>query len=353
MDPTDFADVTGHTYTYLLNGLTPEANWTGLFRSGERVRLRYINAGAMTYFDVRIPDLKMTVVQADGQHVRPIDVDEFRIAPGETFDVIVQPDNRAYTLFAESLDRSGYTRGTLAPREGMSAPIPSRRRRPLRTMIDMGMSAEGGMNDMKGMEGMSSMRAMPGMVMGPSLPGSSPVAHDRDTHGAGNASVPMILRNRLAEPGSGFEDVTGKVLVYTDLQALHPSADRRDPEREIELHITGNMERYMWSFEGQPYADARTAIPFRYGERLRLFLVNDTMMEHPVHLHGMWMELENGAGVQQPRKHTINVKPAERLSVVITADAPGQWALHCHLLMHMEMGMFRVVEVSTAPAVPS
>jgi len=353
MDPTDFADVTGHTYTYLLNGLTPEANWTGLFRPGERMRLRYINAGAMTYFDVRIPDLRMTVVQADGQHVRPVDVDEFRIAPGETLDVIVQPGDRAYTVFAESMDRSGYTRGTLAPRQGMSAPMPSPRRRPLRTMIDMGMSADGGMNDMKGMEGMSSMRAMPGMVMGPSLPGSPPVAHDRDTHGAGNASVPMILRNRLAEPGSGFEDVTGKVLVYTDLQALHPSPERPEPEREIEIHITGNMERYMWSFEGQPYADARTPIPFRYGERLRLFLVNDTMMEHPVHLHGMWMELENGAGAQQPRKHTINVKPAERLSVVITADAPGQWALHCHLLLHMEMGMFRVVEVSTAPAVPS
>ena len=401
MDPTDFADVTGYTYTYLLNGLAPEANWTGMFRPGERVRLRFIDAGAMTYFDVRIHGLKMTVVQADGQNVQPVEVDEFRIAPGETFDVVVQPEDRAYTLFAEAMDRSGFTHGTLAPRAGMSAAIPPRRPRPIRTMTDMGMDASGtdgmagmagkgasstpkdGMNmpgidiagrDMQGMDTVqkvreqtaakraaSTMDDMPGMNMqdagggtaksggglkGPSLPGSPPVFHGPDAHGPGNSSIAMAAVNRLDEPGSGFENSSGKVLVYADLKSPKPQPDQREPEREIELHITGNMERYMWSFDGKKYSEAEKPISFRYGERLRLILVNDTMMEHPIHLHGMWMELENGAGANQPRKHTISVKPAERLTVAITADAPGQWAMHCHLLLHMELGMFRVVEVS-------
>jgi CopA family copper-resistance protein len=394
MDPTDFADVTGYTYTYLLNGLPPAGNWTGMFHPGEKVRLRCIAAGAMTYFDVRIPDLKMTVVQVDGQNVQPVEVDEFRIGPGETYDVLVQPDDRAYTLFAEAMDRSGYTRGTLAPRPGMRAAMPQRRPRPLRTMADMGMDMSGmaGM-DMKGTEtpatktpdmgmtghqthgmdaadtpsptpaphdamqhkGMAGMEPMQGMEMpgratgglqGPSLPGSPPVPHGPDTHGPGNSAIPMETRSRLDSPGAGFEGTNARVLVYADLKSLTPQPDQRAPEREIELHITGNMERYMWSFNGKKYAEAPAPIAFRYGERLRLILVNDTMMEHPIHLHGMWMELENGAGASQPRKHTISVKPAERLSVAITADAPGQWALHCHLLLHMELGMFRVVEVS-------
>ena len=378
MDPTDFADVTGYTYTYLMNGLTPAANWTGLFRPGERVRLRFINAGAMTYFDVRIPGLKMAVVQADGQNVAPVEIDEFRIGGGETYDVIVHPQGRAYTVFAESLDRSGYTRGTLAPRPGMTAALPPRRPRPLRTMADMGMSgmdhsqhsekpaADTGEHDSHTAHAIEEIRHQilerrdpdhqtpqhnHEMVRsaGPVLPGSPPVMHAPDTHGPGNSAVPMASRSRLDDPGSGFEGVEGKVLVYTDLQSLTPHSDRRDPEREIELHITGNMERYMWSFDGKKYSEAKTPIPFRYGERLRLILVNDTMMEHPIHLHGMWMDLENGHGVHQPRKHTISVKPAERLSVAITADAPGQWALHCHLLLHMELGMFRVVEVSPGP----
>ena len=376
MDPTDFADVTGYTYTYLLNGLSPEANWTGLFRPGERVRLRFIDAGAMTYFDVRIPGLKMTVVQADGQNVQPVEVEEFRIGPGETFDVVIQPGDQAYTLFAEAMDRSGFTRGTLAPRAGMTSAIPARRPRPLRTMKDMGMDPSG----MEGMSGMGTAQkaatAMPGMDMpaekpmpgmdmkgmggaaksalkGPSLPGSPPVSHGPDEHGPGNTSVAMVASNRLNEPGSGFESATGKVLVYTDLKSPRPQPDQREPEREIELHITGHMERYIWSFDGKKYSEAKQPIPFRYGERLRLILVNDTMMEHPIHLHGMWMELENGAGANQPRKHTISVKPAERLSVAITADAPGQWAMHCHLLLHMEMGMFRVVEVSPNTKVTS
>ena len=356
MDPTDFADVTGYTYTYLLNGLPPSGNWTGLFKTGEKVRLRFIDAGAMTYFDVRIPGLQMTVVQADGQNVQPVTVDELRIGPGETYDVIVEPDDRAYTLLAEAMDRSGFTRGTLAPRSGMSAEIPPRRPRPLRTMADMGM-------DMPGMKGMdTSGAAMPGMdtpaaampgmdmapVGGPSLPGGPAVPHGPDTHGAGNSTIAMTARNRLDEPGSGFEGTEARVLVYADLKSLSPYPDRREPSREVELHLTGNMERYIWSFDGKKYSDAKDPIPFQYGERLRLVLVNDTMMEHPIHLHGMFMELENGAGEFQPRKHTISVKPAERLTLAITADEPGRWAMHCHLLLHMEMGMFRVVEVSPA-----
>ncbi|MBA4793408.1 MULTISPECIES: copper resistance system multicopper oxidase [unclassified Phenylobacterium] len=401
MDPTDFADVTGYTYTYLVNGLTANANWTGLFTRGERVRLRFIAAGAMTYFDIRIPGLKMTVVQADGQNVQPVDVDEFRIGPGETFDVIVTPDDQAYTLFAEAMDRSGFARGTLAPRAGMTAPIPPRRKRPLRTMADMGMDMSGMemSGDMAGMPGMSNATASPkapvmgiaghaagdiaavernraavesqvtsahahGAVaangassamahMGTPLaakPGVAPTfIHGPDTHGVGNSSVAMVARSRLHEPGSGFDDPAARVLVYADLRSVTPQEDQRTPTREIELHITGNMERYMWSFDGKKYSEARAPIPFAYGERLRLVLVNDTMMEHPIHLHGMWMELENGAGAHQPRKHTVSVKPAERLTVAITADAPGQWAMHCHLLLHMEMGMFRVIEVSSPP----
>jgi CopA family copper-resistance protein len=393
MDPTDFADVTGYTYTYLMNGLTPEANWTGIFRPGETVRLRFIAAGAMTYFDIRIPGLKMSVVQADGQNVQPVEVDEFRIAAGETFDVLIRPEDRAYTLFAEAMDRSGYTRGTLAPREGMSAAIPPRRPRPVRTMADMGMEMSGmdakGSNtpgmDISGrqMQGMDMAdkaldrtqqkragmvkdvmagKDMPGMDMpsqtkgrltGPSLPGNPAVMHGPDTHGVENSSIAMAEKSRLDEPGSGFEETGSRVLVYADLKSVTPYPDRREPSREVELHITGNMERYMWSFDGKKYSEATTPIPFRFGERLRLVLVNDTMMEHPIHLHGMWMELENGAGEYQPRKHTISVKPAERLTLAITADAPGQWAMHCHLLLHMELGMFRVIEVSSSPEVKS
>jgi CopA family copper-resistance protein len=364
MDPTDFADVTGHTYTYLMNGLPPGGNWTGLFTPGQKVRLRFIDAGAMTYFDVRIPGLKMTVVQADGQNVQPVVVDELRIGPGETYDVIVEPEDRAYTVYAESQDRSGFTRGTLAPRLGMSADLPARRPRPLRTMADMGMEMSGmaGMTSETAKAGMTNMdmpsAAMPGMpgmdkapMGGPGLPGSPAMTHGPDSHGSGNSVIPMTTRSRVDEPGSGLEDTGLRALTYADLKSLALFPDRREPEREVELHITGNMERYMWSFDGKKYSEATTPIPFRFGERLRLVLVNDTMMEHPIHLHGMWMVLENGAGDYQPRKHTVTVKPAERLTVAITADAPGRWAMHCHLLLHMEMGMFRVVEVSPDPAV--
>lgn len=370
MDPTDLADVTGVTLHYLMNGLSPASNWTGLFRPGERVRLRFINAGASTYFDVRIPGLKLTVVQADGQYVQPVEVDEFRMAPAETYDVIVEPqEHKAYTVFAETMDRSGYARGSLAPSTGMAAEIPRRRPRPTLTMKDMGMA----MSERSGMDmaGKKSDSKMPGMDMPPSaaketpkmdnmqmpgmemndmtkseIPGITPVPHAKDQHGIGNQIVPMTTQARLGEPGVGLGEDGWRVLVYTDLKSLRMREDKREPEREIELHITGNMERFMWSFDGKKYSEAKTPIPFRYSERLRLTFVNDTMMAHPLHLHGMWMELENGNGHFIPRKHTVNVKPAERVSVAITADARGRWAFHCHLLLHMEMGMFRVIEVS-------
>lgn len=384
MDPTDIADVTGATYTYLMNGLAPDSNWTGIFQPGDKVRLRFINASAMTFFDVRVPGLKMTAVQADGQNIQPVTVDEFRIGIAETYDVIVEPkEEEAYTIFAETMDRSGYARGTLAVRPGMSAPIPEGRDRPVRTMADMGMNHGShdmsGMNggehqghDMSGMSGggehqghdMSSMSGggehqghdMSGMSggehQGHDLPGSfnpGEVMHGPDGHGLGNAGVPMVVKSRLHEPGIGLENTGTRVLVYTDLRSISPGQDKRAPERELELHLTGNMERYMWSFDGKKYSEEKE-ITFYNGERLRLILVNDTMMEHPIHLHGMWMELDNGAGEYKPRKHTVIVKPAERLSVEIDVDAPGKWAFHCHLLYHMKVGMFRTVAVVDRPS---
>ena len=368
MDPTDFADVTGSTFTFLMNGLPPAGNWTGLFRPGERVRLRFINAAAMTFYDVRIPGLTMTVVQADGQNVQPVAVEEFRFGPAETYDVIVQPNgDQAYTIFAETMDRSGYARGTLAPRFGMQGEIPERRLRPLRTMEDMGMIHgnghtghaidEPGVKRSHGDPPGHDMTHGLGLEHGPgmevyaqrrsSIPGATPVKHSPDHHGTGNQTVAEYSQNRMHEPGRGLEQSPRRVLVYTDLKSLVPYEDQRAPEREIELHLTGHMQRYMWSFDGNKYSDAPEPIRMRYGEHLRLTLVNDTMMEHPLHLHGMWMYLENGSGAYPPRKHTVVVKPAERLSVAISADAPGPWAFHCHLLLHMEAGMFRVVEVST------
>jgi CopA family copper-resistance protein len=383
MDPTDLHDVTGATYRFLLNGLAADSNWTGLFRAGERVLLHVINAAADTYFDVRIPGLPMTVVQASGQYVQPVETDEFRIAIAETYDVIVQPnENRAYTVFAEAMDRSGHARGTLAPRAGMRGAIPARRARPVLTMADMGMD-HGTMPGMEDMPGMVTARAdstapappahnmadMPGMpaMEGASLdqdaqrmaiagttwssglraPGTLPNAlrHEPSRHGPGNSAVPMMVRSRLDEPGPGLGGDGWRVLRYTDLRALEARADFRAPEREIEMHLTGNMERFMWSIDGQEFAGSEP-VRFGYGERLRLTMVNDTMMNHPMHLHGMWMELENGHGEMIPRVHTVNVKPSERLSLLITADAPGRWAFHCHVLYHMEVGMFRVVEVS-------
>ncbi|WP_161540364.1 copper resistance system multicopper oxidase [Rhodothermus marinus] len=355
MDVRDLVDITGATYTYLMNGRAPGDNWTALFKPGERVRLRFINAAADSFFDVRIPGLRMTVIQADGQYVQPVVVDEFRIGIAETYDVIVEPkEEQAYTIFAESLDRSGYARGTLAPQEGMEGPIPPRRKPPYRSMKDMGMM-HGDMEGMShgNMQGMS--HGGHGMMMGgmamagkdsqpPGMP-PAPRAHPKDRHSPTNAAIPMMTFSRLHEPGIGLGQDGWRVLVYTDLKTLYPREDFRPPTREIEMHLTGNMERFLWSIDGKAYSEAPEPIEIKYGERVRLTLVNDTMMEHPMHLHGMWMELENGHGRWIPRKHTVIVKPAERLSVLITPDEPGPWVFHCHILYHMEMGMFRVFQV--------
>lgn len=361
MDPTDFADVTGQTYTYLMNGLPPMVNWTALFKPGDKVRLRFINGSAMTYFDVRIPGLNMKVVQADGQNVQPVNVDEFRIAIAETYDVIVEPQqNQAFTIFAEAMDRSGFTRGTLAPRQDMSAAIPKRRPRPLRTMADMGMD----MGNMESHEMDSGGEPMQAEVTSHKQDENSSLQkinvememlpksenkvypHGPDRHEPGAAMLAMNTRSRLDEPGAGLGNDGRRVLLYSDLKSTEPGHDQRKPSQEIELHLTGNMERYMWSFDGKKYSEAKEPIHFNYGERLRLIFWNDTMMDHPIHLHGMWMELDNNTGHFKPRKHTINVQPAERVVVEVTADAPGKWAFHCHLLFHMDMGMFRVVSVS-------
>lgn len=376
MNPTDIADVTGATYSYLLNGQVAEVPWTAQFAPGERVLLRVINAAAGSYFDLRIPGVPMTVVQVSGQPVEPVETDEFRIAIAETFDVIVQlPEDRAYTLYAEAMDRSGFTAASLAPREGLQVALPPRRRRPLLTMADMGMdhSAMGGMdhgaNDHAAMghempetapataataataaaEDEHAGHDMGAMTPATALraPGTLPAetAHGADTHGVGNAMVPMSTTSRLAEPGAGLGADGRRVLLYSQLRSAAPYPEFRAPTREIEIHLTGNMERFTWGIDGVPYDEA-APIEFTYGERLRLTMVNDTMMNHPMHLHGMWMELENGQGERSPRVHTVNVKPAERVSLLVTADAPGRWAFHCHVLYHMEVGMFREVRVS-------
>ena len=314
--------------------------------------------------------------------MQPVTVDEIRIAIAETYDVIVEPRQKsAYTIFAEAMDRSGFARGTLATENGMSAPLPQRRKRVVATMADMGMGDMAGMNGMSGANGaqdamkgmnetdpaklpagemtgmdqaptgtdnvpdMSGMKMDAAPAMNDALAKSAPVNHGLDHHGPGNSAVPIATKSRLDEPGTGLEDTGTRVLRYSDLRSLEPSGDPRPAGREIELHLTGNMERYLWGFDGKKFSEARQAIEFYHGERVRLTLVNDTMMNHPIHLHGMFMELDTGAGVFNPKKHTVNVKPAERLSLDITADALGNWAFHCHILYHMEMGMFRVVSV--------
>ena len=363
MNPTDISDVTGATYTYLVNGVAPADDWTASFRPGERVLLRFVNASAGTYFDVRIPGLAMKVVEVSGQWIEPVDVEEIRMAIAETYVVLVEPrEERAYAIFAEAMDRSGFARATLAPREGMQAPTPDRRERPLLTMADMGMEhGEGGHGDHGSNGGGSSGDAHAGHGAPPAAesrpPGvvPEPVPHGPDSHGPGNAAVPMGTKSRLTEPGLGLGDDGREVLTYSMLRAWEERDDFRPPDRVIELHLTGNMERFMWSINGVKASDA-PPIEVRFGERIRLVLVNDTMMNHPMHLHGMWMELENGHGPRIPRVHTVNVKPAERVSLLFTADAVGPWAFHCHVLYHMEAGMFRVVRVSepaaTAPAAP-
>ena len=448
MDPADIADVTGSTYTFLVNGYGPYDNWTGLFKAGERVRLRIINAAAQTNFNVRIPDLPMTVVQADGQNVRPVKVDEFQVGVAETFDVIVTPEDRAYSFVSEAIDRSGMGRATLAPSEGMVAPVPPLRPRKLLTMTDMGMdmSGMGGMQGMSGMSdespvkergldptlvqnasrnlwkltgwkaptdhgtvavgaaaagmagmdhsqmGMSGMAGMDHGQMGMSgmagmdhsqmaAGGASMAGMDHGAmqggsgqaggmagmdHGSGGSmsmdmrdpknapgvkmgpgvqTISPMPKDRSGEPPQGLEDLDHRVLTYRDLMALQPNPDVRAPTRQLEIHLTGNMERYMWGFDGQKLSDPADPIPFRNGERVRVTLVNDTMMPHPIHLHGHFFELVTGHGDHAPRKHTVNVPPGGKMTFDLTADAPGDWAFHCHNLYHMTAGMMRVVTV--------
>jgi CopA family copper-resistance protein len=331
MNPTDIADVSGATYTFLMNGHAPDNHWTGLFRPGEKLRLRLINGSAMTYFDVRIPGLKMTVVAADGLHVKPVSVDELRIAVAETYDVIIEPDAEAYTLFAQAMDRTGYARGTLATRAGLSAPVPAPDPRPLVSMDDMGM---GGMD-----HGLMDMSAMDHSTMGPMQ--SHP---DSEKDNPLVDMQAMTTAPKLNDPGLGLRNNGRRVLSYADLRSTFEDPDGRDPSRTVELHLTGHMEKFAWSFNGIKFSDAEP-LRLKYGERIRLVLVNDTMMTHPIHLHGMWSDLEDENGDFQVRKHTLDMPPGTRRSYRVTADALGRWAYHCHLLYHMETGMFREVRV--------
>ncbi len=400
MDPADIADVTGSTYTYTVNGHGPFDNWTGLFSAGERVRLRIINAATQTSFNIRIPDLPMTIVAADGQNVRPVTVDEFQMGVAETFDVIVTPGDRAYSVVSESIDRSGMGRATLAPRPGMSAPVPPLRPRPLLTMADMGMDM--GSEGMAGMDmpaapnaavvrgvdpsaeqnasrnlwkltgwreptdhgaiAATAAAAMPGMDQA-SMTGMDTTAtpmgagsmNMRDfanapqvKKGPGVQTISPMPTDRTGEPPLGLSGLDHRVLVYRDLVALDRNPDVRAPSRAMDIHLTGNMERYMWSFDGVKMSDPADPIPFRLGERVRVTLINDTMMPHPIHLHGHFFELVTGHGAFAPRKHTVNVPPGGKVSFDVTADAAGDWAFHCHNLYHMAAGMMRVVTIRAA-----
>ena len=428
MDAADIADVTGSTYSFTINGLGPFDNWTGLFTPGERVRLRIINASAQTTFNIRIPGLPMTVVQADGMNVRPVTVDEFQVGTAETYDVVVTPGDRAYSFVSEASDRSGLGRATLAPREGMSAPVPPLRPRPLLTMRDMGMGdmdhsgmGHGGMDHgakgggspnpakVRGVDPTAHQNAsgelwkltgwrdagvaiaataagMTGMdhaatghgTAAATASAAAPVDHSAMGHSAGApaastqaaapmdhgdmgmrdfANAPQVDKNpgvqtispmpvdRMGEPGTGLEDVGHRVLTYRDLMALERNPDVRAPSRQLDIHLTGNMERYMWSFDGVKMSEPAGPIPFRHNERVRVRLVNDTMMQHPIHLHGHFFELVTGHGAFSPRKHTVNVQPGGTATFDVTLDAQGDWAFHCHNLYHMTAGMMRVVTV--------
>ena len=361
MDPTDISDVTGSTYSYLVNGHGPQDNWTALFQPGERVRLRIINASAMTIFNVRVPGLKLTVVQADGQNVMPVVVDEFQIGVAETYDVIVTPsDDSAYTLIGEAVDRSGMARATLAPRAGMAAEVPPLRARPLATMKDMGMDMSSMDHGASAAADGSEMSEMDHAAMGHDMTSADAASTGasmgsmkmRDQAnapqvklGPGVQTISPMPVDRTGEPGQGLDDVGHRVLVYRDLMALERNPDVRAPSRALEIHLTGNMERYMWSFDGVKMSDKREPIPFTTNERVRVTLVNDTMMTHPIHLHGHFFELVTGHGDFSPRKHTVNVQPGGKVTFDLTADALGDWAFHCHMLFHMHAGMMRIVTV--------
>ncbi len=361
MSPTDLADISGATYTYLLNGQAPDGNWTGLFQPGDRIRLRLINGSAMSYFDFRIPGLKLTVVAADGQNVEPVQVDEVRLAVAETLDVIIEPDGSqdAYTLFAQSMDRSGYARGTLAVRDGLQAPVPEPDPRPELSMEDMGhgdhsahgeaaATAQG--NDAHAGHGDMNHGAMNQDQMDYAAMGHGSSDGSMQAHPASETNNPLVDMQtmmpvpKLDDPGIGLRDNGRRVLTYADLRSTFADPDGREPSRTIELHLTGHMERFAWSFDGIPFAEAEP-IRLKYGERVRFVLVNDTMMHHPIHLHGLWSDLEDEHGNFQVRKHTIDMPPGSKRSYRVTADALGRWAYHCHMLMHMDLGMFREVRV--------
>ena len=362
MTPTDLSDVNAHTYTYLLNGTTALGNWTGLFAPGETVRLRLINGSAMTYFDVRIPGLAMTIIAADGQPVEPLTVDELRIAVAETYDVLVRPAGQdAYTVFAQDAARTGYVSGTLAVRPGLRAEVPALDPRPLLTMADMG---HGGMGRVGGMEGAcgAAMRGMEGGC-GAAMPSAASAHAGHAMAGMDHGAVPMQAHPpsetdnplvdmqtmaptpRLDDPGIGLRGNGRKVATYADLRSAFPDPDGREPGRTVELHLTGHMEKFAWSFDGIKFAQAEP-LRMTYGERLRIVLVNDTMMSHPIHLHGLWSDLEDADGGFHLRKHTIDMPPGTRRSYRVRADALGRWAYHCHLFFHMESGMFREVRVA-------
>jgi CopA family copper-resistance protein len=379
MDPTDIADVTEAAYSFLINGHGPQENWTGLFRPGERVRLRIINAAAQTIFNVRIPGLAMTVVASDGQNVRPVRVEEFQIGNAETYDVIVEPsEDRAFTFVAETIDRSGMGRATLAPRMGMAAPVPPLRKRPTLGMKDMGMGTmdhgamnhgamnHGAMNHGATGPGAAGQAGMDHAAMGhgPAAPAAAPAMDHssmamRDTSKVTfpvGVGVDMIAPNpvdRTGDPGLGLEDVGPKVLTYRDLVSLTPNPDKRAPTRAIEIHLTGNMERFMWSIDGQKLSENPEPIRFELNERVRVTMVNDTMMTHPMHIHGHFFEVVNGHSGSHPVKHTVMVLPGGKVSFDMTADAPGDWAFHCHLLYHMHAGMMRIVKVRPLKGKPA
>ena len=347
MMPTDIADVTGSTYTYLVNGHAPEDSLEYLFSPGERVRLRIINGSAMSFFNIRIPGVRMSVVQADGKNVRPIEVDEFQIGTAETYDIVVDPTAEAHTIVAEAMDRSGMAVATLASRAGARAPVPSLRDPVLLTMTDMG---HGGMDHSGGdHSNMGHAPSTGGMDHG-SMKMRDTFSVPPDV--AVGPGVDMVSANpadRMGDPGLGLDNVGHKVLTYRDLTALEPNDDPRKPSRHMQIHLTGNMERYMWSFDGRKFnAVADQPIRFAYNERVRVKLVNDTMMAHPIHLHGHFFELVNGADrMHQPQKHTVIVQPGGSATFDLTADEPGDWAFHCHLLYHMHAGMFQVVTVAS------
>ncbi|GAA4743034.1 copper resistance system multicopper oxidase [Sphingomonas daechungensis] len=350
MDPTDIADVTAAAYTYLINGHSAAENWTGLFRAGERVRLRVINAATQTIYNFRIPGLRMTVVQADGINVRPVEVEEFQIGNAETYDVIVEPEDQAYTIVAETIDRSGQGLATLAPRPGMRAAAPALRERPVLRMADMGMSHGPAGSSMPGMD-----HTGHGASAAAGSPAPAPTDHSamnmRDKSkvdfpvGVGVDMIAPMPTDRTGHPGIGLDDVGHKVLNYRDLVALKPFKDMRGPTRRIDIHLTGNMERFMWSMDGEQLSERPEPYRLARNERVRMRLINDTMMTHPMHIHGHFWQLVNGHGSHQPMKHTVRVLPGSFVDLDMTADAPGDWAFHCHLLYHMHAGMMRVVKV--------